>query len=145
MTKLPLSARRVLVDTSAFYALTDPRDENHTTAAALRNHLIAERWRLFTTELILAETHALLLARLGRSTALQLLQAIEASPTTILPATPADHRRARAILSQYDDKEFSLTDAISFAVMERLGISYAFTFDRDFTQYGFTVLTPEQF
>jgi predicted nucleic acid-binding protein len=32
-------------------------------------------------------------------------------------------------------------EAISFAVMERFVIRLAFTFDRDFAQYGFTVLT----
>lgn len=57
--------------------------------------------------------------------------------------TPADEDRAWQILQQYDDKEFSLTDGASFAVMKRLGISTAFAFDEDFTQYArFTVLQP---
>jgi predicted nucleic acid-binding protein len=54
--------------------------------------------------------------------------------------TPADVERAKAIIYQYDDRDFSLTDATSFAVMERLRIPTAFTFDRHFAQYGFTVL-----
>jgi|RhiMethySRZTD1v2_1073278.scaffolds.fasta_scaffold1081974_1 predicted nucleic acid-binding protein len=52
-------------------------------------------------------------------------------------------RRARAIITQYQDKSFSYTDAASFAVMERLGISRVFTFDRNFAPYGLTPLTPE--
>jgi predicted nucleic acid-binding protein len=55
--------------------------------------------------------------------------------------TPADVERSKAIIYQYDDRGFSRTDATSFAEMERLRIPTAFTFDRHFAQYGFTVLT----
>lgn len=133
---------RVLVDTSAFYALTDPRDDDHTPAVRIHDRLTEERWRLFTTNFILAETHALLLARLDRAVALRVLQELDQSPTTIVRVSLTDERRARAILTQYDDKAFTLTDAISFAVMERLRITHAFAFDQHFAQYGLSVLTP---
>jgi uncharacterized protein len=55
--------------------------------------------------------------------------------------TSADVQRAKAIIYQYDDKDFSLTDATSFAVMERIRVPAVFTFDRHFAQYGFTILT----
>jgi predicted nucleic acid-binding protein len=141
LAPLPLPLRRVLIDTSAFFALTAPRDDDHHTALAIQQRLISERWRLYTTNLVLAETHALLLTRLGRIIALRTLQRIDHSTTTIVRISVADETRAREIISQYDDKDFSLTDATSFAVMERLRIPYAFTFDRNFTQYGLTVLT----
>ena len=35
-----------------------------------------------------------------------------------------------------------MTDAISFAIMARLGLSQAFTFDKHFEQYGWRVLHP---
>lgn len=140
----PRGVRRVLMDTSAYYALTDTHQGTHAAALAIRQRLIRERARLFTTNLILAETHALLLVRLGRAVALRVLTAIDQSATTIVRVSAADEQRARQIVVQYDDKNFSLTDAASFAVMERLGIAHAFSFDRHFAQYGFTILAAAQ-
>lgn len=42
----------------------------------------------------------------------------------------------------YQDKSFSLADATSFVVMERLRSRWAFSFDEHFTQYGFKRLSP---
>ena len=141
LAPLPLHLRRVLLDTSAFFALTAPRDDDHHTALGIQQRLITERWRLYTTNLVLAETHALLLTRLGRTIALRTLQRIDHSTMTIVRISVADENRAREIITRYDDKDSSLTDATSFAVMERLRIPHAFTFDRDFAQYSLTVLT----
>ncbi len=137
---LPSHLRRAFIDTSAFFALTAPRDGDHLTASEIKNRLSTEHWRIYTTNFVLVETHALLLARLGRFIALSILQEIGHSSTTIVRISVADEYKALQILNQYDDKDFSLTDATSFAVMERLRIPYAFTFDRDFAQYGLTVL-----
>ncbi len=120
----------------------DRGDHNHPRALSIRNRLVAEGWHLFTTSFILAETHALLLARLNQRIATQFLREMEASPTTVVWVTQADVQRARSIIYRYEDKDFSLTDATSFAVMERLRIPYAFAFDRHFSQYGLAVLAP---
>jgi predicted nucleic acid-binding protein len=135
--------RRAFVDTSAYFALLDTDDANHTQARTISTCLIAERWRLFTTSFVLAETHALLLNRLSQQIATRFLRDMEQSPTTLVWVTPADVERAKAIIYQYDDKDFSLTDATSFAVMERLRIPIAFAFDRHFAQYGLAVLTAQ--
>jgi uncharacterized protein len=133
---------RVLVDTSAYFALTYSRENPSAQARAIAAHLRIERWQVFTTNFILAEIHALLLSRLNRAVAATFLQEIDRGPTTIVRATEADEQRARAIIDQYQDKDFSLVDAISFAVMERLEIGHAFTFDHHFAQYGFVILQP---
>ena len=54
--------------------------------------------------------------------------------------TETDHSKVRELLARYNDKAFSHTDAVSFVIMERLGIPIAFTFDAHFHQYGLAVL-----
>jgi len=39
---------------------------------------------------------------------------------------------------RHQDKDYSLTDCISFLVMQRLGIGTAFAFDQHFVQAAFT-------
>jgi predicted nucleic acid-binding protein len=138
--------RWVLIDSAGYFALIDSREADHAVAAAVARGLQAAHWRVFTTNFVIAEAHALLLNRLGHSWAARFLIEVAASQSTsVVRARAADERRARAVIARYDDKDFSLTDAISFAVMERLGIPFAFTFDQHFAQYGWTVLTPGHF
>lgn len=42
------------------------------------------------------------------------------------------------IVQKHSDKSYSFTDCVSLALMERLDLNSAFTFDRHFIQYGFT-------
>jgi predicted nucleic acid-binding protein len=132
----------ILVDTSAIYAMIDLDQIGHQAASDVSLRLSKARWPFYTTNFVIAETHALLLTKLNRVVAARFLDDIETNGTTIERITPEDEQRARAIIRQYTDKDFSLTDATSFAVMERLGISHAFTLDRHFAQFGWAVL-PE--
>jgi predicted nucleic acid-binding protein len=137
-----LRSRRVFADTSAYFALVEPREASHTPALAINRWLAEQRLSILTTNFVLAETHALVLRRLGRTIALQILESIDQSATVIVRVSARDERRAREIIRQYDDKSFSLTDATSFAVMERLHIRDVFTFDSDFEQFGFQRIDP---
>lgn len=124
--------REIFVDSSAFAALAIWRDGNHHVANAAGAELAHQRRRLITSNLVVAETHALVLARAGRDTAWRTLQRIEQGVEQTVRISEEDERRARWIIERYRDKDFSLTDATSFAVMERLAIDQAFTFDRHF-------------
>jgi len=75
-----------------------------------------------------------LLSRLGAEAARRWLSS--PPPATVRP-DPGDDARGERIVLRYRDKDFSLCDAIAFAVMERLKAGTAFTFDRHFRQYGF--------
>jgi len=48
--------------------------------------------------------------------------------------------RGWELLKKHDDKRYSLTDCISFVVMQNRALMQALTFDRHFQQAGFVPL-----
>jgi predicted nucleic acid-binding protein len=136
----------VLIDSSAFFATASSSGNHHREALAIQQRILRERLAALATNFVVAETHALMLTRVGRYHARRWLDGIDdlvsKNHLSIIRIEPEDEVRARQIIRQYNDKDFSLVDASSFAVMERLGIHYAFTFDRHFEQYGLAVLAP---
>ena len=131
-------AETCFVDTSAFYALLDADDFHHEKCVSLFTDLARARARLLTSNHVLFESYSLILNRLGRPLAARWLTRLHMQ---VERATPEDERRAVQIVLKYRDKDFSLVDASTFALMERLGIQQAVAFDPHFRQYGrFVVL-----
>ena len=131
------SSRAVFVDTSAYFAVADRRDDRFGEAAAALRRMTLSGETLVTTNYVVAEAHALFVNRLGRDAGARYLRSVESGATTIVVPTHDDERRARDIIYTHTDKSYSLTDALSFAVMQRLGITRVFTFDSDFERFGF--------
>ena len=127
----------VLVDTSAVYALVDRDDRNHAAAKARLKTLKKLRVEPLLTNFIVAECHALLLTRLGADIARRWLLS---NVWRVEPVALADEQKARDIIRDHAHKTYSYTDASSFALMERLEIERALSFDRHFAQYGFELV-----
>src|SRR3970040_784693 len=124
---------QALVDTSAVYALLDRDDANHRKGVTILRSLPRRGLTPVLSNFVVAESHALILSRLGAPVARDwLLKQI----WPIEPVTANDERKAREIIERYRDKSFSYTDATSFALMERLGLKHAFAFDSPFRRYG---------
>jgi predicted nucleic acid-binding protein len=135
-------SRRVFVDSNGFAGIGIKGDvHNRDSITILRDLTLAGR-SMVTTNFIVAEMHSVVLGRAGRFAALNVLDLINNSVELVERVTEEDEDRAVAILRQYDDKAFSYTDATSFAVMRRLGLTDVFTFDRHFEQFGFSPLKP---
>jgi uncharacterized protein len=127
----------IFVDTSAIYALLDRDDANHTAAKARLRTMKKQRIAPVLSNFVVAESHALLLTRLGADVARRWLLGNVWRVDQIIAS---DEQKARDIIRSHVDKTYSYTDASSFALMERLGIERAFAFDRHFKQYGFELL-----
>jgi predicted nucleic acid-binding protein len=125
--------RAVLWDSSAVLALLDADDADHDTAARVAREIANESRPSFVTNYIEVETHALLLRKLGRSLALEWLLS---GGLPVVRVSPQEEQRAREILERYNDKDWSLCDSISFAVIDSRSIDAAFSFDRRFLQFG---------
>jgi predicted nucleic acid-binding protein len=136
-------AQAVFVDTSAWYALVDAGDNFHTPATAAYARLLKTQSMLVTTNLILAESHALILRWVNQTAALEFLARVRKSAQVdIVYATAELDAWAEVLLHQYNDHDFSLTDAVSFITMRARQITDAFTFDHHFRVAGFTLLPP---
>ena len=128
----------IFVDTAAWYALADSDDADHKVAAAF---LASNRVSLVTTNLVFGETVTLIRYRIGHEAALNFGQKVmESGIVRVVAVTVADEERAWEIFGKYRDQNFSFVDCTSFAVMERMKLAAAFTFDRHFRVMKFTVL-----
>jgi predicted nucleic acid-binding protein len=126
----------MLTDTGAWYAIADSSDRHHEEA---RRFYLAEapRGRLVTTDLIVAETWALLVSHLGRAAALTFWQTLRDTRIRILTIEGVDLEAAWRIAQIFPDQPFSFVDSTTFALMERLSISEAFAFDNHFLVYRY--------
>jgi uncharacterized protein len=138
---LPESGRLVFADTSALFALASPRDQNNAVAKEIFRQIADLRCPLLTTNHVVAEYHALLVKRVGSRYANEALAAMDAGAIEILVVNESDEREGRSILATSPASGYTLADSISFGVMNRLGIRYAFTFDEHFVMQGFVTPT----
>ena len=133
---------RVFVDSGPWIALVSTRDGRHADADRLFRSALARRLPLVTTDLVVAETHRLLLFRAGGAAARAFLDRLDRSPSLRLEFVTAErHVRARAWLAKLDDQVVTYADAVSFAVIEATRCSAVLTFDDDFTVAGFRRFT----
>jgi predicted nucleic acid-binding protein len=131
----------VFVDTSAFLAVLNADDEYHAAARKTWEPLITGQEIMLCNNYILIETLALLQNRFG-------IRAVRVFQDDILPmleirwVNEAIHQQAISALLGANQRNLSLVDCTAFETMRQAGITQAFTFDRHYASYGFTMI-PE--
>lgn len=134
----------VFLDTAYAIALSSANDLFHQRAVFLANELEAAGTRLVTTHAVLLEIGNALSKQRYRRAAIQLLDALETDPKVeIIPLSAELYTRALQMYRERPDKEWGLTDCVSFIVMEDRVMSEVLTTDEHFQQAGFRVLLRE--
>lgn len=127
--------KAVFADTWFYIAFLDARDLNHERVVCFARENAP---KVITTRWILAELANALSRRPIRSRAAAFLRAIESDTATrIISESDELFERGERLYEQRPDKDWSLTDCISFVVMEREEIREALTNDHHFAQAGF--------
>lgn len=125
----------VFADTFYFLALLHRDDAAHHRARILSEELTDP---MLTTAWVLTEVADALAAPNLRQVFLRLLGTLRADPNcTITPPTETLFEQGLRFYSERPDKDWTLTDCISFVVMQQHGITQALTGDRHFEQAGF--------
>ena len=135
----------LFVDAAFAIALASDTDELHDAAVELLAQVRAESRQFVTTRAVLVEIGNGLAKQRFRKAGAELLAAIEVDPhVTIIPFSDGLYAEALLMFTQRPDKEWGMTDCMSFVVMQQRGIIDALTHDIHFQQAGFRALLREE-
>ncbi|HVX83404.1 MAG TPA: PIN domain-containing protein [Phycisphaerae bacterium] len=128
----------IFADTHFFVAFLNERDADHQRALDASRSI---RGPILTTEYVLIETANALAAVAFRTRFADFARLLQTnSSIDMVWSTRALLSAGLALYSSRPDKDWSLTDCISFTVIKQKRISQALTHDHHFTQAGFRTL-----
>ena len=128
----------VFGDTWYYLALLNRRDTRHEAACRWS---AANARPVVLTDFVLLEVGDAFSRGSARQRFLRLVALLRSDPnTTVVPADRELLERGLGLFAERPDKNWSLTDCISFVVMRERGIAEALTADHHFEQAGFTIL-----
>jgi predicted nucleic acid-binding protein len=130
--------RAVFADTFYYLALLDSNDSAHETAVKATRELESAT---VTTAWVLLELANAPSASRHRAIFAKFLDRLRANPNVIIHEAEKElFDMGVDVYRSREDKDWSLTDCISFVVMQREGVTEALTGDHHFEQAGFTTL-----
>jgi predicted nucleic acid-binding protein len=129
---------RLFVDTSAWLALNDKNDQYHDEAVSKITKVRQQKIQLVTSEYVFDESITIIRYRISHRAAVAFGDALISSNVASIEDI-ADEERLKAwvLFKKYRDKDLSFTDCTSFALMVKLKLQKAFSFDDHFKQVGF--------
>lgn len=125
---------KIVIDTSAFYALISANDEFHGRAEASYEVFKDRDVEFWTTSYALSETVALVHRRLGFGTLSKLLEIIEAN-VNVFWVDSTVHSVAMEYFKDANGRGLSLVDW-TVVLVSRIESTHVFTFDSGFAEHG---------
>jgi predicted nucleic acid-binding protein len=131
----------VFLDTAFVLALSSSSDRFHETAKKLSRRVEEKHVHIVTTRAVLIEIGDAMAKQPFRRASVTALRALElAKDLEIVPISEQLYAQAFQLYTARPDKEWGLTDCISFVVMQEMDLTEALTTDRHFEQAGFKSL-----
>ncbi len=128
----------VFADSFYFLARLNRDDAAHEQAVQIGTQ---ETRPSVTTACVLTEVGDAMSSPANRPAFLRLLEVLQSSPDVkVIPATAELFDRGVQLYAERPDKEWSLTDCISFVVITDENLTDALTGDHHFEQAGFRLL-----
>lgn len=132
---------RYFLDTGFLIALESSDDQHHRSAQEFWHSLLETGPVLITTSYIFDEVTTFFNSRAHHSKAVEIGQnLLESQAIEFIHISQSLFESGWEIFKQHNDKRYSLTDCISFAVMKKEGLQNVLSFDRHFEQAGFQLL-----
>jgi uncharacterized protein len=124
-------------DTSFWIAISSKRDQYHSRAVAWHQSLVRTGSRIVTTEAVIWEWLNALSDATTRAIAAEGYRRVHADRRIdVVPFQPDLSVAAVELYRRRADKNWSLTDCLSFIIMEGHTLTDALTTDRHFEQAG---------
>ena len=135
-------SRATLLDSSALVALLDPRETRHSDVQQQLSALLSSADALFVSSFVIAETYRRLLYKrnVSKDVPLGFICDVFSGSFNVVRPIEDDETEAVGILKRFRDQQLSFTDAVSMAIMKRLGLLKVLTLDWHFTLMGFETI-----
>jgi uncharacterized protein len=131
----------LFLDAGFIIAVAAPRDERHSQAIGCWRGILGSDAAVTTTSFIVDEVVTWLNGKDAHAAAVAIGRIlIESSRVDLVHVNQELFDKGWAYFVRHDDKRYSLTDCISFVLMEQKGLRQVLTFDRHFQQAGFECL-----
>lgn len=129
----------VFVDTGYLLALEIANDQHHQAAIRHWQGVVTALPRLVTSSYVFDEVVTFFNSRGVHAKAVQVGNHLLQSPSVqLIHVDTALFYEGWTYFQRHHDQDYSLTDCLSFLVMQKLGVRTAFAFDQHFVQAGFT-------